>query len=256
MEPFKDILYLTHHRSKQRIRDLGEVFTPEKYVQQMLDMLDKSVWADTKTVFFEPTCGHGNFVLAIVERRLNAFLKKARKQKIKKPHFYSVANTLNNLWAIDIDSKNIELCRERVRKITFDFLMKYEKKDFFSSKIFIKENKVFLTHVLCCIEWQIQENETLSCLEEDHMKAEQNSNQTSISKKWFKKNAHRPINFKMSWYEYFKCMQKDNIIPIEYAKYFKLLSSSMYKTKQIKSQTIIGVNSFTFHDSSFFKQSA
>ena len=78
METAKRILHLIHHRSKKRIRDYGEVFTPKKYVNQMLDMLDKSVWADTNVVFFEPTCGHGNFVEAIVKKRLNAFLQKQK----------------------------------------------------------------------------------------------------------------------------------------------------------------------------------
>ena len=55
----ENILCLAHHRSRQRIQHLGEVFTPEKYVQQMLDMLGKLVWTSTDTVFFEPTCGHG-----------------------------------------------------------------------------------------------------------------------------------------------------------------------------------------------------
>ena len=256
MERNKDILHLAHHRSKERIRDFGEVFTPEKYVQQMLDMLDKSIWADTNTVFYEPTCGHGNFVSAVVEKRLRIFLKKAKRQKIRKPHFYAVANTLNNLWAIDIDSKNVEFCRERVRKITFDFLLKNEQHEISSLKFFIKKNRKFLTHVLCCIEWQIQENEALSCLEEDSSKVEQSANKTIVSKKWFKKNTHRPINFKMSWCEYFKSMQKDNIIPIEYTKNFKLLSSSIHKIKQIEPQEIIRGNDFTFHDSNFFKQSA
>ena len=113
METAKNILHLIHHRSKKRIRDFGEVFTPEKYVNQMLDMLDRSVWTDTNAVFFEPTCGHGNFVKAIVERRLDSFFRKAKRQKIKNPHFYTVANTLNNLWAIDIDSNNIEFCRKQ-----------------------------------------------------------------------------------------------------------------------------------------------
>ena len=108
METAKSIIHLVHHRSKKRIQDFGEVFTPEKYVNQILDMLDKSAWTDTNIVFFEQTCGHGNFVEAIIKRCLNTFFKKAKRQKIKKSHFYSVANTLNNLWAIDIDSKNIE----------------------------------------------------------------------------------------------------------------------------------------------------
>ena len=74
METAKSVLHLVHHRSKERIRDFEEVFTPEIYVNQILDMLDKSVWANTDTVFFEPTCGHGNFIEIIIKRRLKAFL--------------------------------------------------------------------------------------------------------------------------------------------------------------------------------------
>ena len=222
MEQAKVILSVPHYRTRQRIRDFGEVFTPGEYVQKMLDMLDKSVWADTGTVFFEPTCGHGNFVLALVERRLNAFLKKARKQKMKQPHFYAVANTLNNLWAIDIDLSNIELCRHRVRSLVFNFLLKH-KNTHCSSKIFIKKNKVFLTHVLCCIEWQIHTNEALSCLQVDLTKAFQAADKTTVSRQWLKKNKHRPINFNMPWCEYFKCMKQEGIIPLEYTKNHKSL---------------------------------
>ena len=81
----ENFLNLAHHRNKKRIRELGEVFTPQKYVHQMLDLLDKSVFADNNTVFFEPTCGHGNFVVAIVERRLDAFLRKAKRKKSSPP---------------------------------------------------------------------------------------------------------------------------------------------------------------------------
>ena len=217
----KSILHLIHHRSKNRIRDFGEVFTPEKYVNQMLDMLDKSVWTDTNTVFYEPACGHGNFVSAIVKRRLKAFLKQAKKQKHDKPHFYAAANTLNNLWAIDIDSKNIKFCRERVQNLVFDFLSESET----NSNIFKVKNRDFLTHVLCCIERQIHENEALSCLEKDPIKAKTMADKTIISKQWLKKNKHCPINFEMSWLEYFKNCRKEKAIPIEYTKNFRFVSS-------------------------------
>ena len=224
METAKNILHLAHHRSKKRIRDFGEVFTPEKYVHQMLDMLDKSIWADTNIVFFEPTCGHGNFVVAVVKRRLKAFLKKAKRKSIKKPYCYAVANTLNNLWAIDIDSNNIELCRDRVCQLVFDFLWDFEKNRF-SFESFIKQNKDFLTHVLCCIQWQIQENEALSCLEKDPAKAKEAGNKTAVSRKWLKTNNPRPINFEQTWCEYFKFRKSEDITPIEYVKNLKFLNS-------------------------------
>ena len=224
MDASKEVLSLAHHRSRKRIRDLGEVFTPEKYVHEMLDMLEKRVWSDTNVVFFEPTCGHGNFVIAIIQRRLHAFLKKAKKLKSKKPHFYATANTLNNLWAIDVDSKNIDFCRSRVWEVIFGFLLENEKGKV-SPSVLIKKNKDFFAHILCCIKWQIHENEALSCLEDNPVKAEKSANKTMVSKKWFKKNKHKPIDFELSWSEYFILLKRSKSIPIEYKRSLKFLDS-------------------------------
>lgn len=61
-------------RSKERIKEFGEVFTPEHVVKE-IDLMSKSnpnVWSDLEYAFFEPTCGTGNFVVAIYTRRLEA----------------------------------------------------------------------------------------------------------------------------------------------------------------------------------------
>ncbi len=46
---------IENHRSRERIKLLGEVFTPDEYVNKMLDLLDARVWADDGVTFFEPT---------------------------------------------------------------------------------------------------------------------------------------------------------------------------------------------------------
>ena len=207
-----------HHRSKNRIRNLGEVFTPDKYVHEMLDMLDKSVWSDTNTVFFEPTCGHGNFVVTVLERRLNALFQKAKRSKITDPKHYALANALNNLWAIDVDEKNIEHCQKRVWALVLQFL--------FPKKItWTKKNKDFLAHILCCIKWQIQVNEALSCLQEEATSAKIAADKTSISRKWFAQNGHHPIDFDLTWCEYFRALKENNTIPISFKRSHKFLSS-------------------------------
>ncbi|MFN8369586.1 MAG: hypothetical protein U0T83_03050 [Bacteriovoracaceae bacterium] len=116
------------HRSKDRIKDLGEVFTPESYVEDMLNLLAKDnrgLWSDEEISFFEPCAGHGNIVLAIYKRRLEAIYKKAVSQglsnKTDEAPFYAVANAINTLWAIDIDSKNVENCRSRILSTTLNF---------------------------------------------------------------------------------------------------------------------------------------
>lgn len=223
---------LLFHRSKERVRSLGEVFTPKKYVFQMLDMLDKSVWSHIDTIFFEPTCGHGNFVIAIIQKRLDILMKKAKRQKIQKPHFYAVAHTLNNLWAVDIDSKNIKTCQERVYRFIFNFLWQHEKRHSChqnkpSLNLFIKRNKEYLTHVLCAIQYQIHINEALSCLETDYVKAQKASSKTLASKMWFQNHKHRPIDFEKTWISYFKTCQQKGIIPIEYRRNLKCVEDKV-----------------------------
>ena len=254
----QDLLDLEFYRSKKRIRNLGEVFTPEKYVHQMLDMLDPSVWSHIDTVFFEPTCGHGNFVVAIVQRRLEKLLKNAQKQKIKKPHFYAVANTLNNLWAIDIDSQNIKLCRDRVYFIIFNFLWKHENNSLYQNKLFlnsfIKKNREYLTHVLCCIQYQIYTNEIISCLEKDYYKAQKSANQTLVSKQWFQNHQHRPICFERTWASYFKTCQQRGIVPIEYKRNSKCLEKII--KDYIKDHSKIKVNKKIQHHTNRTKKVA
>ena len=62
------IANIEHYRSDSRVRDLGEVFTPEKYISQMLELIESRHWKDENVFFFEPTCGHGNIVLSILKK--------------------------------------------------------------------------------------------------------------------------------------------------------------------------------------------
>ena len=70
------LLIFENHRSRERIKDMGEVFTPDQYVQQMLALFNDKLWADENAIFFEPSCGHGNIVLPILEKRISIFSRK------------------------------------------------------------------------------------------------------------------------------------------------------------------------------------
>ena len=90
------------HRSKDRIRDLGEVFTPDSYVEEMLDLLAKDkrgMWSDEEISFFEPCSGHGNIVLPIYKRRLEGIYKKATSQDLSnfKLSTQNTFSTLNDM---------------------------------------------------------------------------------------------------------------------------------------------------------------
>jgi len=59
-------------KSVARVRDLGEVLTPTAMVQAMLDLLPDELWQPhTSATFLEPTCGDGNFLVAILYRKLH-----------------------------------------------------------------------------------------------------------------------------------------------------------------------------------------
>jgi hypothetical protein len=191
------------HRSKERIKLLGEVFTPESYVEEMLNLLAKDkrdLWSDVETIFFEPCSGHGNIALPILKRRIEGIYKKAVTQSqesdITEAPLYAVANAINTLWAIDIDPKNVENCRSRVLSAITDFLKtKLEIKSDF--QLFSKK-RIFFAHVLSALKWHIFENETLSSLSNTE-NARANAGLTKAGAKWFAQNGHRPIDFDLSW---------------------------------------------------------
>ena len=58
-------------KSKQRVADHGEVFTNEREVKAMVDMVMKNIEPDDliAATFLEPSCGSGNFLVEILERK-------------------------------------------------------------------------------------------------------------------------------------------------------------------------------------------
>lgn len=213
------------HRSKERIKNLGEVFTPEAYVEDMLDLLAKDkrgLWADEDTAFFEPCCGHGNIVLSIYKRRLEGIYKKALSQGNREAPYYAVANALNTLWAIDIDAKNVENCRSRVLFATLEFLKeKTNSKDYYA---LIGKKKDFFTHIVSAIKWQITENETLSALSSEK-DAKASASLTKSGAKWFSKNGHHELDFEFTWASYFESCEESKTIPLEYQRSKKFIES-------------------------------
>lgn len=216
------------HRSKDRIRDLGEVFTPDSYVEEMLDLLAKDkrgLWSDEEISFFEPCSGHGNIVLPIYKRRLEGIYKKAIAQglgKTSEAPLYAVANALNTLWAIDIDPKNVENCRSRVLSATLVFLK--AKLEIKSDAVLFSKKRDFFAHVLSAIKWHIAENETLSALSNPE-KAKASANLTKSGSKWFSKNGHQPMDFDLSWVNFHESCEATKTIPIEYERSVRFIEA-------------------------------
>ena len=97
--------------SKKRVADHGEVLTAKREVDAMLDLV-KHEAENIDSSFLEPACGNGNFLSAILERKLAVVEKRHAESQMEfeRAAFTAVAS----LYGIDILSDNVSQCRERL----------------------------------------------------------------------------------------------------------------------------------------------
>ena len=101
-------------KSKERVAEHGEVFTAEREVNAMLNLVaNECLRPDSR--FLEPACGDGNFLAAILKRKL-AELRRTYK---KSPRDYEkqAIVAIGSLYGVDIMNDNVEACRERLFSI-------------------------------------------------------------------------------------------------------------------------------------------
>jgi len=94
-------------RSIERKKSLGEVFTPPELVKEMLDQLPQEVWQDPTKTFLDNSCGNGNFLVAVLER------------KIQQRH--DPIQALETIYGVDIMQDNVDECRERLKQTFLQF---------------------------------------------------------------------------------------------------------------------------------------
>ena len=98
-------------KSKERVSLHGEVFTAEREVNAMLDLVaSECLRPDSR--FLEPACGDGNFLSAILKRKLTELRRKYKKS----PHDYEkmAIVAIGSLYGVDIMNDNVIACRERL----------------------------------------------------------------------------------------------------------------------------------------------
>src|SRR3954469_20569396 len=106
-------------KSKKRVADHGEVFTPPWLVEAMLDL----VQGETERIdsrFLEPACGSGNFLVRILQRKLAAVEQKYGESEFEKRHYAILAVTC--LYGIELLADNVAECRANVLKVLTDYL--------------------------------------------------------------------------------------------------------------------------------------
>ncbi len=101
-------------KSKERIRNHGEVFTAEREVKAMCDLVAQECnRIDSR--FLEPACGNGNFLAEILSRKL-AVVKRLYRANPYDYERYSVL-AITSIYGVDILADNVEECRERLFKL-------------------------------------------------------------------------------------------------------------------------------------------
>lgn len=98
-------------KSKQRVAEHGEVFTAEREVKAMCDLV-KQETERIESRFLEPACGNGNFLAEILTRKLNVVKNRYGKSPFDYERYSVLAIT--SLYGVDILEDNAEECRQRL----------------------------------------------------------------------------------------------------------------------------------------------
>ena len=91
-------------KTKKRVADHGEVFTADRDVNAMLDLV-KQETDRIDSRFLEPACGDGNFLAEILRRKLTVVKRKYRKSPIDYEKHAVLAAT--SIYGVDILQENV-----------------------------------------------------------------------------------------------------------------------------------------------------
>ena len=101
-------------KSKERVREHGEVFTAEREVKAMCDLVkDETERIDSR--FLEPACGDGNFLAEILTRKLEVVKRKYKKSTLD--YEKNAVLAISSVYGVDIMQDNVLACRDRLFKL-------------------------------------------------------------------------------------------------------------------------------------------
>jgi hypothetical protein len=121
-------------KSKQRVADHGEVFTPAWMVEAMLDLV-KGETERIDSRFLEPACGSGNFLVRILQRKLAVVELKFGKSDFEKQHYALLA--LMCTYGIELLADNIAECRANMLEILADYLNLEQSTDLYRAAAYV-----------------------------------------------------------------------------------------------------------------------
>jgi hypothetical protein len=121
-------------KSKRRVADHGEVFTPEWLVEKMLDLVKgESERIDSR--FLEPAFGSGNFLVPVLQRKLAAVEAKFGKADFDRQHYALLAVMCT--YGIEILADNIAECRANMLEVFAEYLNLEERDDLYGAAFYV-----------------------------------------------------------------------------------------------------------------------
>lgn len=121
-------------KSKKRVADHGEVFTPAWLVDAMLDLV-KGEADRIDARFLEPACGSGNFLVRVLQRKLAAVEIKFGKSEFEKRHYALLG--LMCTYGIELLPDNIAECRANMLNVLAEYLNIDESDDLYRAAFFV-----------------------------------------------------------------------------------------------------------------------
>lgn len=106
-------------KSKKRVADHGEVFTPQWLVENMLDLV-KGETERIDSRFLEPACGSGNFLVPVLRRKLAAVEARFGKSDFERRHYGLLAVMCT--YGIELLADNIAECRANMLEVFAGYL--------------------------------------------------------------------------------------------------------------------------------------
>lgn len=121
-------------KSKDRVVDHGEVFTPAWMVEAMLDLVkDETERIDSR--FLEPACGSGNFLVQILKRKILAVELKYGRSDFEKRQYALLG--LMCIYGIELLPDNIAECRANLLEIFAEYLQLRETDDLYRAAFYV-----------------------------------------------------------------------------------------------------------------------
>lgn len=125
-------------KSKKRVADHGEVFTPPWMVDSMLDLV-KDETERIESRFLEPACGSGNFLVKILQRKLATVELKYGKSEFEKRHHGLWA--LMCIYGVELLLDNILECRSNLLEIFAEyFKLKFSDELYEAARFILSQN--------------------------------------------------------------------------------------------------------------------